>query len=160
MRNRITSIVLTSALGLGGIATGIVVAPAVASAASDGTSAAAAVSERVTEIREALAGLVSDGSISQAQADEVATTLSTSDALHGGHGGRGGKGVGRPVDGDPDEQVVGHRLAALQMRHAGRRVDACDQLLGVLLDAPRSQREVTAHYNGRFIPAAISIFYR
>lgn len=89
MKHRATSIVLTSALGLGGLATGIVLAPAMAVAATSETTAADAVGDRVTRISEALAGLVSDGSITQAQADEVATVLAEQ-LPRGGHRGPGG----------------------------------------------------------------------
>lgn len=96
MKHRATSIILATALGLGGVTAGMVVAPALAAAAT-GESAGAAVSGRVTRITDALAGLVSDGSISQAQADEVATTLAESLPRGGGHGGGhgGGRGGGR-----------------------------------------------------------------
>jgi hypothetical protein len=48
---------------------------------------------REDRVREALAGLVEDGSITDAQADEVAATLSES-----GLGGRGGHGGGGRLD--------------------------------------------------------------
>jgi hypothetical protein len=60
-------------------------------AADDGTSASSAV-ERITE---ALSGLVTDGSITQEQADEVATTLSDAGIGRGGHHG-GGRASMRP----------------------------------------------------------------
>ena len=77
-------IITTTAAGavmLGGLA---VAGPALADDAT-GTSAV----ERITE---ALSGLVSDGSITQEQADEVAATLAESGL--GGPGGRGGHGPG------------------------------------------------------------------
>ena len=89
MSKRIPSLVLAGSLGLAGMVGGLVVAPAVASAATGDTTAAAAVSERVTRISDALAGLVGDGSITQEQADEVATTLAERFPGRGpgGHGG-------------------------------------------------------------------------
>ncbi len=100
MKHRATSIILATALGLGGVTASMVVAPALAAAAT-GESAGAAVSERVTRVTDALAGLVSDGSISQAQADEVATTLAESLPRGDGHGGGrgpGGPGFGRGLE--------------------------------------------------------------
>lgn len=91
MRHRITSIVLASALGLGGVAAGATLAPVAASAATTGT---AAVGDRLDRIKDALSGLVSDGSITQEQADEVATTLD--EALPQGRGGPGGHHRGGP----------------------------------------------------------------
>ena len=88
MKKRATTLMLTGVLGLGGMAAGVVVAPAIAMAQTSDTSTAAAVSERVTRITEALSGLVTDGSITQAQADEVATTLA--EEFPGGRGGHGG----------------------------------------------------------------------
>lgn len=101
MKKRVTGLVLAGALGLGGIATGFVVA----AAATSETTAADAVSDRVSQIREALAGLVSNGTINRQQADRVAETLA--DRLprhggphgrHGGHGGRGGFGGGEAFE--------------------------------------------------------------
>ena len=72
-----------AALTVGGLAVG---APAMADADGTGRSAV----ERITE---ALSGLVSDGSITQEQADEVAGTLSEA-----GIGERGGPGGGGRFD--------------------------------------------------------------
>lgn len=88
MSKRVTSLVLAGVLGLGAGATSLVVVPAVAMAQTSETSTSDAVSDRVTRIKEALAGLVGDGSITQAQADEVATTLAEQLPSRGGrHGG-------------------------------------------------------------------------
>ncbi|MCU1432601.1 MAG: hypothetical protein JWP95_1706 [Actinotalea sp.] len=85
---------VAGALTLSGIA--LVAAPvataATVAAAEDGTDT---VGSRLQAITEALAGLVTDGSITQEQADEVAATLDASDALRGpgGPGGDGGRGI-------------------------------------------------------------------
>ena len=93
MRKKASTLVLATSLGLGGLATGVVLAPAMATAATSETSAAAAVGDRVTRIKDALKGLVTDGTLTQAQADKVATTLAES-MPRGGHGGRGPGGHG------------------------------------------------------------------
>lgn len=56
----------------------------------------ARVAERTTRITEALAALVADGTITQAQADAVAQTLATTQGVGGpgGHGGGPGGGLG------------------------------------------------------------------
>jgi polyhydroxyalkanoate synthesis regulator phasin len=83
MRKKIAIAAAAGALTLTGLA---VAAPALAG--SDGTGGTA--TSAVDRIKDALSGLVDDGSITQEQADEVATTLSDSDVWRGGHPGWGG----------------------------------------------------------------------
>ena len=82
---------LITASGLGLVVLGTSPAVAATATAESGTTS------RLQAIKDALAGLVSDGSITQAQADEVAGALDSSDALRG-HGGRGGFGRGLDLD--------------------------------------------------------------
>jgi len=84
MKKRVASLVLVSAMGVGGV-TSLAITPALAAEST-------AVSQRLTDIKNALKGLVSDGTITQAQADKVATTLDQAlpKGRPGGHGGRGG----------------------------------------------------------------------
>ncbi len=81
MRKKLVVAAAAGALTLTGLAVAV---PAVAATEdTDGTSTSV-----VDRIKDALAGLVDDGSISQEQADEVATTLSEADlGWHGHHGG-------------------------------------------------------------------------
>ena len=94
MRRSLATIALAGTLGLTGIAGAVLVAPTVASAATGQDSA---LTERASSIRSALAGLVTDGSLTQAQADEVATTLAEArrEGRGGRHGGPGRGGHGR-----------------------------------------------------------------
>lgn len=68
MNKRIASIVVASTLGLGA-AGSLSLSPALAAAAGS------TVSHRASAIKDALKGLVSDGTLTQAQADKVTTTL-------------------------------------------------------------------------------------
>ncbi len=81
MRKKLVVAAAAGALTLTGLAVAV---PAVAATdETDDTSTSV-----VDRIKDALAGLVDDGSISQEQADEVATTLSEADlGWHGHHGG-------------------------------------------------------------------------
>ena len=67
---RTSGLVLAGVVGLAGVGVGAAIGPVGASAA---TATSQAVSDRVTAIKNALAGLVKDGTLTQAQADKVAT---------------------------------------------------------------------------------------
>jgi hypothetical protein len=84
VRKKLVIAATTGALALTGLA---VAAPALA--ATDTTEDAS--SSRLDWIKDALSGLVGDGSITQEQADEVATTLD--EAGLGGGGGHHGRGL-------------------------------------------------------------------
>ena len=87
MRTKLASCAIAGALGLAGVAGAALVTPAVSYAA---TGDSTALDARVTSLKEALAGLVTDGSLTQAQADEVATTLAEARPDGFGRGGHGG----------------------------------------------------------------------
>ena len=93
MRTKLATYAVAGALGLTGVAGAALAVPAVSYAATGDSSA---LESRVSSITSALAGLVSDGTITQAQADRVATTLAQArpEGLgHHGPGGRGGRGM-------------------------------------------------------------------
>jgi len=82
MNKRIASIVVASTLGLGAVGS-LTLSPALAAAAGS------TVSHRASAIKDALKGLVSDGTLTQAQADKVATTLDAKLPKHGPEDRRG-----------------------------------------------------------------------
>ncbi|SNS41759.1 hypothetical protein SAMN06893096_10428 [Geodermatophilus pulveris] len=87
MRRKLVVGAVAGALTLTGLAVAV---PAVA--ATDETAGTS--STVVDRIKDALTGLVDDGSITQEQADEVATTLSEAGpGWHGGHHGGGWRGL-------------------------------------------------------------------
>lgn len=90
---KLTAAALTGVAGLA-ITTGAMM-PALADDVTDddATSESRTLTDRLTRLKEALAGLVSDGTISQAQADTVAETLDSSELFRGEPGMRGGPGM-------------------------------------------------------------------
>ena len=131
MRRSLATIALAGTLGLTGIAGAVLVAPTVASAATGQDSA---LTERASSIRSALAGLVTDGSLTQAQADEVATTLAEArregrDRHRGGHGRGGHHGGPGRFDGTAAAKALG--ITRDQLR---TRVQA-GETLGQIADA-------------------------
>ena len=91
MRKQMITIALASGLGLGGA---VLAVPGIATAADSATTTAASgLADRVAHLKTALAGLVTDGTITQAQADKVAATLAAQAPPFGGRGhGPGGPG--------------------------------------------------------------------
>lgn len=104
MKKRLTSVVVAGTIAVGGLGAGLLAVPVIASAATVETteegSVTEAVGDRLSQIRAALDGLVSDGTLDEAQADAVASTLD--EALPqrgpGGHGGPGGGRGGLALD--------------------------------------------------------------
>ncbi len=111
---RAPAIVLATTVGLVGLGLGAVVAPVAASAA---TSGGTTVSSRLTAIKDALAGLVKDGTLTQSQADKVATTLDSRLPS----GGFGGHGMGMRMRAGLDEVagIIGISPSALRTELQG-----------------------------------------
>ena len=93
MRKSIVAVVAAGTLGVSGL---FLAGPALAAVgASSAATTAAAPADR---IKDALSGLVADKTLTQAQADKVASTLQAADLGRGGHGGPGGGGPGGGAD--------------------------------------------------------------
>jgi hypothetical protein len=117
MRHTLVTVALAGSLGLTGA---VLLSPSLASAAT-GTPVSG-VGDRVAAIRKALEGLVSDKTLTPAQADKVAGTLSQQLPP----GGPGGFGPGRHRGGHGG---------------AGLRPDAVAQALGITVDQLRTAQE-------------------
>ena len=139
MRTKLVTVTAAGLLALGGIA---VAGPALAATGTTGTATSGATS-RVERVAQALAGLVSDGSISQEQADEVATTLDDADlgGRGGGHGGGHDLGAAASALGMTEAdlrtalQADGATLASV----AGDQGVAVDALVDALVAAAQEQ---------------------
>lgn len=97
MRRKIAVAIAAGTVALSGFA---LAGPALAAVGAD--TASSAVTSRTDKIKEALAGLVSDKTLTQAQADKVASTLGSADLGSGGFGkggpgGPGGRGFGNDL---------------------------------------------------------------
>ncbi len=134
MRKKIATAAVIGGIGLTG---GLLVGPGFASAAgsTDGTSSSTGVSGRVNAFTEALKGLVSDKTITQAQADKVATTLDEKlpQRGHGGPGpGQRGPGHLRP---DTVAKVLGLTPAELRTQlQAGKTLSQIATSQGISKD--------------------------
>lgn len=130
MRTQIVTVALAGSLGLTGA---VLLSPSLASAQTSSPSASStAVSDRITAIKDALAGLVSADTITQAQADRVATTLAEELPGRGGRGGHGhGPRAGR-VSPEATASVLGITVEELQtQRQAGRTLAQIAEAEGV-----------------------------
>ncbi|MCI2239405.1 hypothetical protein MO973_00825 [Paenibacillus sp. TRM 82003] len=105
------------AVAAGGLGLVLLGAPVASAATTDSsTSSSTGIGDRLQAIADALSGLVSDGTITQEQADAVAETLGSSDALRGPGGPGGHGGGGRALDLDAAAEAVG--LSADELRTA------------------------------------------
>ncbi len=154
MRKKILTVAAAGVLGLSGLA---LAGPALAAAGAP--SAGAAVSSKVDRVKHALAGLVTDGTLNQAQADRVASTLGSADLGPAGHDGR------RRGRGGPDLAAAATALGtteaelrtALQSGKTLAQVAkdkgvAVDTLVTALVDAEKS-RTAKAVTDGRLTQA-------
>ena len=150
MRKQMISIALVSGLGLG---VASVAWPGIASAAdSTTTTVAGGLADRVAGIKDALKGLVSNGTISQAQADKVASTLATTlpPMGRGGHGGPGGglapEAVAKALGITVDELRAGHEAGKTLAQLAAAKGISKADLISKLVAAAKAQlaADVTA----------------
>ncbi|MGY1710436.1 hypothetical protein ACI8AC_13100 [Geodermatophilus sp. SYSU D00758] len=131
MPKKIVIAAAAGALALTGLA---VAAPALAEEGAEGTAAPSV----VDRIRDALSGLVPDGSLTAEQADEVAGTLAESGSGQGGRGGHGGPGLAAAaealgMDADELHSALAEDGATLGSVAVARGVDVGD-LVAALVD--------------------------
>lgn len=147
MRKKIVTVAAAGVLGLSGLA---LAGPALAAAGAP--SVGAAVSSKVDRVKQALAGLVTDGTLNQGQADRVASTLGAAGVGPDGHdgrrGGRGGPDLAAAAtalgisEADLRTALQGGRTLAQVAKDKGVAVDT---LVSALVDAEktRAAKQVT-----------------
>jgi hypothetical protein len=149
MRKQMISLALVSGLGLGAASVAL---PGIASAAdSTTTTVAGGLADRVAHLKDALKGLVTDGTITQAQADKVASTLASSLPMgRGGPGGpRGGlspEAVAKVLGITVDELRAGHEAGKTLAQIAAAKGISKADLISKLVAAAKAQlaADVTA----------------
>lgn len=148
MRTTLVTLALTGTLGLTGLA---LVAPGSALAqTADGTP-------RVTVLQDALKGLVTDGTLTQQQADRIAGTLAEQLPVHDHHGGRGlaklaqeevAAILGIPVEELRTQREAGRTLAQVAEAEGVERAELVAGLV-----AAAEQRLAAAVESGRLTQA-------
>lgn len=144
MRKQIIAVALAGGLGLSGAALAV---PGIATAADGATATAASgVADRVARLKQALAGLVANGTITQSQADKVASRLAAQlpdrdrDHRRGHRPGRLTPGaVAKALGITVDELRAGHRAGkTLTEIAAGKGISKSD-LIARLVAAAKAQ---------------------
>lgn len=111
MRKKIAVVALAGGIGLTG---GMLIAPSIATAADTGSSTS--VSGRLGALKHALKSLVTDGTLTQAQADKVATTLDQN-LPRRGPGGPGRMGMrGGPAHLEPADIAKALGISVAELR--------------------------------------------
>ncbi len=133
MRKKIVAVTLAGTLGLSGAA---LLVPGIATAQSE-QGAASGVGDRLQAFKDALAGLVKDGTIDQAQADKVATTLAAELPRRGpgGPGHRGPDGRGGHLAPTEIAAALGITVEELRTQHqAGKTLVQIAETKGLSRD--------------------------
>ena len=120
-----------------GLVGGLVLAPAVATAATSDRSTAEAATERVQRLKDALQGLVDDGTLDEEQRDAVASRLAEQLPPRGhGHGHGHGHGLGH---GHGDGHGHGHGKVHGNGLGGGPALDAAAGVLGLSAEELRAE---------------------
>ena len=152
IRKNIAAAGVAGVLGVMGLAVAVAPIASATTSTDDGTttddSTTSGFGARLQAIKDALAGLVSDGSLTQEQADEVATTLDESTALRGGGHGRGG-GMGLEAAAD----ALGMTVDDLRTALAAEGTTLADVAAAEGVDTATLIDALVAEHTARITPA-------